>query len=248
MALDFNGTTSLLTNNIADLSNGGVDMTFVAWFLADTAGELSSGILVCSPETGLGWACRYNSDNIVHFRANIWSATDGVWSFTASMGVWHSLSISYNRTGTAADPAIRLDFVDVVPTVVSRPVGIGVGAAGTGVAVGNTINLNQTFNGAIDYVQIFDRILTVQEQDSALRYPYSIRSGLRFAPLMLSPTNLFDLSGNGFHATASSTALALRSGPPAVPFWMMQQEDDEFVSAAAAVLIQRFRAMMNVGR
>jgi hypothetical protein len=223
VALDFNGTTSVLQRTTGDVMGGSRLFTMAAWIFRDAVGEASPTIFVAGPD-GFGFKVRGKSATLgtLQFTAAGF-ATDGQFDFPASGSVWHPVAVSYDSNLTTNVPVARVDFAPVTVTTVTTPVGAWT-APTVGWAIGNTANTANTWDGAIAFMQVWNRILTAEEMDAALRAPGCILSGLRLFVPMWNLTRLFDLSGLGFHGT--HTACLDRAGPPVRPAWMVDEDHE----------------------
>jgi hypothetical protein len=201
-SIRFDGISSKLQNNSANVLGSSEELTFCAWVYLRTLGEGNDGILVALDPTASGMWIQCASGPKLAFIANF-GITDGSWTFPVTTGRWISVAISYSKAQVEVDPKFRIDFVDVPPVEVSNPDGSSPNF-GTGYCIGNLSGQNFTWDGRIAHVQIFNRILTVDEMDACLQAPGSVTNGLRLWLPMTSADDISDRSTNGFHGTPTA--------------------------------------------
>jgi hypothetical protein len=90
--------------------------------------------------------------------------------------------------------------------------------------VGNLSGQNNTWDGRIAHVQIFNRILSAAEMDACLKDPGSVKHGLRLWLPMLNNADVNDRSGNDLHA--AGTALETANGPLYNTRWVFGATDE----------------------
>jgi hypothetical protein len=134
-----------------------------------------------------------------------------VWTFSATDNAWHAVAAAYDFSSTDNEPTVRLDFSDVSLADASPS---GTLAPGTGYTIGNYGPQTVTWDGQIAYAQIFNRVLSSDEMDQALRSPGSVTDGLRLYVRLNDASDTDDRSGNGF--TAAGTDLATDGMVPVV--------------------------------
>jgi hypothetical protein len=227
MSIDFNGSTSKL-----DRATGSLDfaqITVCVWLWEDTTGEGALGRVFKTGQDNVNThTLRVSSSTNLAWEYTR-STTNGIWEIPLSQGAWHAVAVKYDRTSVANDPVARVDFAGVSVSEIQTPVGTATAAA-AGYVVGNRNGNDRTWDGAIQHVQVFDRLLSAADMDAACRRPGSIRSGLRLWLPMPHATYLADLSGAGFHGTG--TSLTTRRGAPVLP-WGLGRDEATFAVAAA---------------
>lgn len=222
MAVNFNGTTSVISHGSPSLIGTGKLTSVCAWVFADNAGENGQGrILQYGNITNV---------NRLHFKHGTTadtlsvrkesSANAGEWNFPCTNGAWHPVSFAYDFNSTANDPTARVDFLPVTVTEVGVPSGT-LGNPSDGYVIGNVNSTAATWDGALAYVQVFNRILIGAEQDHANRNPGFITDGLVLHWWGWDNGNCYDRSVNKNHPS-TITAVSYRDGPPVTPFPLAQ--------------------------
>lgn len=222
MAVDYNGTTTKAEHTTA--SGVGTSLITIAfWINADSLGETSIGRILAIPEGGADFNLRWNAANQIRF-ARSHSTTNGVWLFTVNTGSWQAVCLTYDDTSTANDPAVRVNFAGVTVTESTAPVGTPTAPA-TGYCIGNLTDQSVTSDGGFAHFQLWNRILTTTEQDQALKFPGSVKSGLTlWLPFYDSTYNLDLATAGPWNPTF--TAMAGRQPQPQLDdFWMPEQFD-----------------------
>jgi hypothetical protein len=211
----FNGgstNTSKLQNDTANLLAGQSNITICAWVNAAGFGEGNNGTVIRLDEGGSVLILHHpNSADTLSWYVS-YTTQDGQWTFPVTDEVWQPIALTFSTSSTNA-PQVRVNFADVDPTPVSNPSGT-VPSIEPGYCVGNDNNQGTTWNGRIAHVQVFNRILSTDEQDDCLREPGSVTNGLRLWLPMSHATDISDRSVHGYHGTA--TDLATGSSGPAV--------------------------------
>jgi len=187
------------------------------WAFADGQGEGTFGRILALSETDDATTFYHqNAANTLVFY-QVWSGTDGQWTFPATDGQWNAVALSYDGSLTTNNPVARVNFAPVTVTqVASDPSGTFTAPA-TGYCIGNNTGGTRTWDGALQHLQFFNVILTADEMDAALRYPGSIRRGLVSHWPMLHAGYTVDLVNTASRPTA--TALANRDGAPCRMMW-----------------------------
>jgi hypothetical protein len=103
-------------------------------------------------------------NNTLAFIASF-SGGDGKWhtpSGSHSFKRWTHVAASYDRSSPANLPRLYLDGVMQTLTTVTTPAGTWTNNAQP-LTIGNGLSGTRTFNGLLDEVRIYDRILTAGE-------------------------------------------------------------------------------------
>ena len=137
------------------------------WIYAKGWGESDTGRIItkCGSGNSNGWNIFIENGGRLYLRSD-WSTTDMVRYATSAINLnqWHHIAITYNSTASAGtDPIIYVDGVSKTlsgtasaGTVVSDAgQKIRIGARGTG--------LDREFDGLIDEVRLYDKILSADE-------------------------------------------------------------------------------------
>jgi hypothetical protein len=204
---------SKLENTTADVLAGSDELTICAWVNAAGFGQNGDGTVIRFDETSDTHFLRHpNAANKLTWIASF-SSSYGEWTFPITDGQWQAVALTHDQSPASNTPRARVNYLDVTVTRVSAvPTGDPV-VVPAGYCVGNNSATNETWNGKIAHVQVFNRVLSPTEMDAALRNPGSIKHGLRLWLPMLNASDVNDRSGYGFHGTG--TALETGSdGPP----------------------------------
>lgn len=212
MAIDFNATTSKLENTTAALGITTL-VTFCLSVFTDAPGEGTTSRIIQLPQSTNGLIIRYDVANVIAFVAQ-WSGSLASWGIAMSEGQWHTLGLSYDGGNIANVPIARVDFTNVTPATQFAPVGT-LSAHAAGYCIGNRAAGDRTHDGGIGFMCVHDVVLTAAEMDEQCMNPGAIKRGLKLFVPMTSAADINDLSGNGFHGTA--TDLTDRVGPPDIP-------------------------------
>src|SRR3990167_10513563 len=124
MSIDFNGLTSKLEHTTAS-GYGTATRTILVWAFADGQGEGTFGRILALSETDDATTFYHqNAANTLVFY-QVWSGTDGQWTFPATDGQWNAVGLSYDGSLTTNDPVVRVNFAPVTVTqVASNPSGV----------------------------------------------------------------------------------------------------------------------------
>ncbi len=228
MAIDFNGTTSKIQHNTADLGVTNL-VTVCAWVFARGMGELNFGVILVLDEAHNSFLLRHHDAANTLELVTILPGTDGRWTFPATDNQWNAVAIRYDGSSTANNPEARVGFANVTVTEIAAPSAAMV-TPNTGYCIGNRSGQDRTWDGMLAHIQGFNRILTDGEMDQACRRPGSVRSGL-FMP-MYHAGYLTDLSGNAFNGTGTDLTDAV-GGPPTSPLYSRGSYSPYAIAAAA---------------
>lgn len=238
----FNNTTTKVENTGAAIVYS--QMSILAWIKFAGNGEDGFGrILVADEFTTAGFRFRLRPTNTTIDLFRTFSTTNGTWraatGAVANTGRWYCVAVSHDGGSTANVPAWWIrdsttgpNLVTSANTTVTAPAGT-VTLTGVGYCAGNVTGQTATFDGSICYLQLWDRILTYGEFNTAMHNPGRITNGLKlFLPLRDSADGA-DLSGSGFNGTV--TAGGNSDGPPCGPLYTFGSRgyQDQYYSAPA---------------
>jgi hypothetical protein len=82
---------------------------------------------------------------------------------TVALGAWQHVALTYDTGSAANRPIFYRNGVVVTTTVQTAPAGSRSSDAASTLSIGNTTALDRTFDGAIDDVRIYNRILSASE-------------------------------------------------------------------------------------
>jgi hypothetical protein len=163
-ALDFNGGADRVAipggGALANLNS----YTVALWFFADSTGDSGQGRLLEKDDSfGMRFS-NYNSQ--IYFDADRWSSSAGKWRFNTGqslLGGWHHLVLTYDYSSTNNNPALYLDGTQIINLEELSTPGGSVASDTGALAIGNRAAGGRSFDGRIDEVQIYNRVLTPQE-------------------------------------------------------------------------------------
>jgi hypothetical protein len=163
-ALNFNGVSNIVTVGSPAALTNLARYTVAAWIKPRSLGELKLGRIV-NKRSAAGWALFLNTDGSAFFRQTF-STTEGAWSTPANsvaLGAWLHVAVAYDSSSSANRPVFYINGKLVTTTVRAAPAGSRSSDAASLLTIGNTSTLERTFDGAIDDVRIYNRILTATE-------------------------------------------------------------------------------------
>src|SRR5206468_12342397 len=126
-----------------------------------------------------------------------YSTGNGDWfsgANTISTGAWYHVAASYDRSSFANLPALYVNGVRFAPNTITSPSGTQPPYSGTGY-LGNKSGLTRAWNGSIDDLRLYNRILTDSEVLALASFPPAniapvVRVGTNQAVLWPAPANL----------------------------------------------------------
>jgi hypothetical protein len=167
-ALNFSNPASMLSingaGNLSDLYTTG--MTVTAW-INPTAG---AGRIVDKDSTNAGWFFKMNNASSVQFVADQF-ATAAAGRTSANLIVlnqWQHVAATWDGTTNASNIHIYINGVqsDAVPSTAINGSGAAQSDVATPFTIGNRPDATRNFNGSIDGVRVYNRILSPQEIQS----------------------------------------------------------------------------------
>jgi hypothetical protein len=209
-SISFNGPTpgtSKLESTAADVLGSSSDMTICVWVYPEGLGESSDGYVVTFDETG-NTGVRLQKDGSatsLTFTATF-GTTAGFWSFPVAEDAWSAVAVTYNKSLATNNPAARVNFSSATVTQSGPDPTGAVPTINSGYCIGARSNQNNTWEGRIAHVQVFNRILSADEMDACLRAPGSVTKDLRLWLPMTNGIDIHDRSGYGSHGTATDLA------------------------------------------
>jgi len=202
---DFDGTTSIVTVSNSGMGNP-TRLTQLVWMYLDTFGETDSGRVWADNGTGgIGWfVIDTSGDNEQTFQwYRIWTGDDGGWRPPKNnilAGRWNCVAITYDGSSTSNDPKFYLRDTttsNLLRLIVTTQFGTPTGAL-TGFdtfTLGDRTSGARAFNGRMQYFQLWDRILNLNELNHAMLRPGIIQNGLIFHMNLSHKTDLRDQVG-----------------------------------------------------
>jgi beta-galactosidase len=159
-ALFFNGSTSDATFASPDTTQ----ITLTAWVRCDALGNSAFPRIFDTP--GYRLFFRFDSAGTNGFDFATYSTGNGDWfsgTSTISLGKWYHVAASYDRSSFANLPSLYVNGVKILsPTVITTPSGTQPPYTGTGY-IGNKSGLTRAWNGPIDDLRIYNRLLSDAE-------------------------------------------------------------------------------------
>jgi len=173
LALDFNGVDAVVSiaSPIAiDNIFAGGGGTITAWIKPRTIGE-SFGRIIDRASTelsadGYSFLTQTPANPRIRFTRG-WTGGIAGWNAptdSITLNVWQHVAVTYDEGSTANDPAM---YVNAISQSISETDGVPSGSpesdAAEDLTIGNYTATTRTFDGLIDDVRLYDRILTSQE-------------------------------------------------------------------------------------
>lgn len=228
--IDFDGSDDVVNCGSGATLDDITQTTWAAWFYMRSGYIGNCRIAAKESAAGDGTTALFLSDSSGPriYWARKFSGTFGMWySPLITSNTWFHVAITYNDASTANDPLIYINGASQSVTEFITPTGTRNSDAALNFTIGASGNGSQPFDGMIQDVRVYNRILTVGEiltiyRGHGRRFP--ITSGLKgYWPLDDGPDatsadgdTARDLSGNGNNGTgdngAGNTGLTWRSG------------------------------------
>jgi hypothetical protein len=163
--------------------NGSQQITFCCWVNPDGQGENGGYLLLLGPP---GFGAQYivrhaqEANKLEISKGDGLGSTAGKWTIPITDGAWNGICIRHDFSNDDNDPTVRVNFKKVTPTETVEPEDTTT-SPDPDYYVGNNSVQTQTWDGRIAQVQVFNKILTDAEADSALIVPGSVNAtnGLR---------------------------------------------------------------------
>lgn len=159
----------------------------------------------------------YNLSPTYRFFALKWATTNGEWSIPRpSATVFHHLLWTYSYSSTTNDPVCYVDGILQSVTEVATPVGTATDSdVGQAVTIGNIIDA-RCWNGSLDHIAIWNRILTADEarflwavKASSAQDDDSLATGLVFyMPLGIGSPEPNEFAGGNTGTVTGTSAVA----------------------------------------
>lgn len=175
-ALNFDATDDVVTvGSPSTLDNlvtqGGGGMTITAWIKPTTVGEGGNpGRIVHKGTSTLpvaGWQFVTQATNSIAFAVDH-GTTDlnrvaAANSLGTTLGVWKHVAVTWNGSATATNVRLYVDGVETAYGTTTNGGATRVDDATSSVSIGNDNSGVRTFNGALDDVRIYNRVLSTTE-------------------------------------------------------------------------------------
>ncbi|MEK7096321.1 MAG: LamG domain-containing protein, partial [Patescibacteria group bacterium] len=175
-ALNFDGV-----NDYVDAgSNSSLDnitvKTMTAWIYLNGFGESNFGRILdksnlqSSPNGGFLWHVCNDSVTCTNTRnlafTQVFSTASGRWTTPDSsikLNTWQHVAVVYNKSSSANDPIMYIDGASVAVTESVTPSGTVDTDSARSLTIGNTLDTTRSFDGLIDDVRIYNRVLSAVE-------------------------------------------------------------------------------------
>lgn len=164
-ALDFDGADDVVTVN----HNGALDdldtITIAAWIKPNTQGENNGGRILDKSPVNNDFLLTHNINDGFHFEARRWDGVEGAWNSASniiSYGAWQHVVVTYDYSSTANDPIYYFNGTMVSSAESTAPSGSVASEPGE-IFIGNNDSGTRTFDGLIDDVRIYNRVLSEEE-------------------------------------------------------------------------------------
>jgi hypothetical protein len=172
-ALEFDGVDDYVDALSPDPLDDLRTFTVSAWIKPDSMGEGDFGRITDKRNLGtVGWdffTCSSGAaptcTDAIRLR-QAFGTSGGVWdspSNSVARNVWQHVVVTYNSNSTANDPSFYINGASVAVTEGTAPSGSYSSDGAVNFTIGNTPDTTRTFDGAIDEVRIYNRVLTSDE-------------------------------------------------------------------------------------
>ncbi len=161
-ALDFDGASGLVTVSdataIQNIFDGGG--TIECWINVDSDGEADHGLIAFKL-----WLIRTTDEASSKVKIEVsweFNTARGYWKTTATevtINTWTHLVITYNADSVDNNPLIYIQGASVGVTEVTAPEGTRSTDVGSNLIIGNQAGDDRTFDGTIDEMRLYTRIL-----------------------------------------------------------------------------------------
>lgn len=241
MALDFNGTTSLVDVGSGASLDDIATFTYLAWIKPDGAGENSRGRILnkgtgtIAPKQFAMHPTVTETFYLQVLRAPAIAAAIAATS-TIVYGSWQFVVGTYESTD---GPRLYRAVAGGVPAEVSynsRDPGSGAEVTETtdNMFIGNASTSDRTFDGVMGEISVFNVVLTTQEMTSLMYGKRIGRMGNCVGYWRLdNAAAIPDLSGNGNNA-GTITAVTIADHPPMAPLFGFDDTQQVMMNIAAA--------------
>ena len=166
-ALHFNGTGNAATFASPDADQ----LTVAAWVRANGQGNSQYPRILDMPGYRLFFRFDGQGTNVLDFAT--YSTSNGDWNSgmnTIRTGAWFHVAASYDRTSFANLPTLYVNGVKLPPATITSPSGTQPPYSGTGY-IGNKSGLSRAWNGLIDDLRIYSRLLSDAEVQALAAKP-----------------------------------------------------------------------------
>ena len=161
-AVDFDGTDDCVEVTQSSSINNLDNLTISIWIYMDSYGEGGIGRIAEKPGAFTCFVYNGTGDNEVWFGANRWD-TEGRWDINnVFTGQWYHIAVTYNYSSIANDPIFYLNGIQQSVAETTPPAGSKSSETGM-LYIGNRADKARTWDGLIDEVRIYNRVLSNDE-------------------------------------------------------------------------------------
>ncbi|HEY0968373.1 MAG TPA: LamG-like jellyroll fold domain-containing protein [Opitutaceae bacterium] len=173
-ALDFDGTDDVVNAGSGSSLDNLSAVTVTAWIRADSLGGGSKGRVV-TKASGIGptagWHLHVTGTNQLQFRAD-YATTDldrVSANNTISLGAWRHVVATWTGSATATNVKIYVDGVETAYASTTNGAGARANDATSNLYLGNESGGTRTFDGLLDDVRVYNRVLSAAEIEAVYR-------------------------------------------------------------------------------
>lgn len=152
---------------IDDLFDGGGSIS--VWLSPESQGPSNDGRVIDKSRNGaVGWRIYCDgSDTELTFHV-VTDGTDGKWTFPVDItgDVWQQVILTYNADATANNPLVYVNGESVAVTETSTPDDVRTTDAGDDIYLGSETSGGNYYDGSMDDLMLFDKILSAAEVKS----------------------------------------------------------------------------------
>lgn len=200
-------------------------VTVAAWVRCDTTGGGSFPRIVDTPSYRVIF--RFSSSDVNSVGFATYDTTNGDFDSGAgsiSLGAWYHVAASYDRSSLATPPVFYINGARRPTVTLASPAGTAPALSGTGY-IGNNSGNTRNWNGLIDDLRIYDRVLSSNEIAVLASPPANLAPVVDAGPDQIIPqplgvTLLGTASDDGRPASTGNltTSWTTLSGPGTVTF------------------------------
>lgn len=214
---DFDGVDDKINCGSNSVLDNLGPMTILAWIDTDSGGEVLLGNIVTkdNADTAGRWLFFLASSATAYRFFKDFDGASDLSVITNSFGGTgkRAVSMTWDGSLTATNVHIYVNGVEATYSTQANGAGSAVSDASIALYIGNRDNVDLTFDGRISYVQIWNRVLNINEITQATTFPGSVSNGLvGFWPLTGDSPET-DLSGNGNTGTVTGAATSTDGAP-----------------------------------
>jgi hypothetical protein len=165
-ALDFDGVDDTVIVYTHPVFNDINTLTVSAWIYPRGWGEADRGRII-DKRTGAQESFIFYLMTPGHlvFEASRWSGNNGVWGSSSAiipLNTWTHVAVTYNYGALGNDPVLYVNGSPVGVSETTTPTGT-VSAETANLNIGNDNGASRTFNGLLDDVRMYGRVLAADE-------------------------------------------------------------------------------------